>query len=310
MRPVLPWLAVILLAPSVSPRAQEQGVQFSTSSSLVVMSVRVTDRRGDHVGGLDASAFAVFEDGRRQTIGAFATEDTPVTVGLIVDSSISMWPIRDRVIAAAAAFAQASHPSDELFAIAFNEHHWPALPLSAPFTSDGRVLRDALAAAVQPRGRTGLFDAIAAGLQYADRGRHTRKILLVISDGGDNASTRTFEGTIASTQASNTVIYGVALVDPLNGDAKPDVLKRLARSTGGETLTPRTADELERALVHIARDIRHSYTLGYMPAGPADGRFHRLRVAVSSPEQRQLNVRTREGYRDGLARTGSANGSK
>ena len=276
--------------------------QFSTTTSLVVLNVRVTDRDGQHVGGLTASDFAVYEDGKPQTVSLFASEDAPVTVGLIIDSSVSMWAISDRLIAGAAAFAGASHPDNELFAVAFNDERWPALPARAPFTSDPDVLRDGLVRVLKPRGRTALFDAIRAGLDYADRGRHARKALVVLSDGGDNASDATFDDVIQKTQASNTVIYSVALVDPVERGAKPDVLRRLARSSGGEAITPGSVEEVQAALGRIAQDIRHAYTLGYVPAGASPGARHTLRVAASSKDRRDLRVKTREEYREASPR--------
>jgi Ca-activated chloride channel family protein len=293
----LPWI----VAGAVLAFTSATVAQFSATSNLVVMNVRVTDGDGEHVTGLTQASFAIYEDGRPQTISVFANEDAPVTVGLIVDSSVSMWAVSDRLVAGAAAFASASHPDNELFAIAFNDERWPALPVREPFTSDPSVFRAALAEVVKPRGRTALFDAIAAGLSYADRGHHPRKALVVLSDGGDNASTATFEDVIQKTQSSNTVIYGVLIIDPVERGAKPDVIRRLARSSGGEALSPRGIEEVQAALGRIADDIRRSYTLGYVPAGTSPGSRHTLRVAVSTPERRTLRVRTRSEYREAAA---------
>jgi Ca-activated chloride channel family protein len=154
---------------------------------------------------------------------------------------------------------------------------------------------------VKPRGRTALFDAIGAGLAYADRGRHPRKALVVLSDGGDNASTTAFEDVVMKTQSSNTVIYGVALVDPVEPGARPDVLRRLARSSGGEAISPKNIEDVHEALGRIAQDIRRSYMLGYVPAGSKPGARHALRVRASTPERRSLRVRTREEYREAAA---------
>jgi Ca-activated chloride channel family protein len=253
------------------------------------------------VRGLKERSFTVYEDGKPQTISLFADEDAPATVGLIIDSSVSMLPISDRVIAGATAFAAENHPDNDLFAIAFNEQRWPALDVRAPFTSDADVLRAGLRRVVQPRGRTALFDAIRAGLDYAERGRHPRKALVVLSDGGDNASLATFDDVVQKTQSLNTVIYGVALVDPVGEGARPEILRRLARSTGGEALSPKDIDDVQSALSRIAQDIRRSYTLGYVPEGARPGAHHTLRVAATGPDRRRLGVRTREEYREGAS---------
>jgi len=117
---------------------------FSTESDLVVVHATIKDRGGAYVTGLTRDAFAILEDGRPQNAQLFTGEDAPVTVGLLIDSSGSMQPNRERVIAAAAAFAKASHPNDELFALAFNDSVLAALPPTAPFTSDVAVLQEAL----------------------------------------------------------------------------------------------------------------------------------------------------------------------
>jgi Ca-activated chloride channel family protein len=270
---------------------------FSSQSDLVVVHATVKDRSGAYVTGLTRDAFAILEDGRPQTPQLFTSEDAPVTVGLLIDSSGSMQPIRERVISAAAAFAEASHPRDELFALGFNDRVNSALPPAAPFTGDAAVLREALTNTIRAQGRTALFDAIAAGLEYLSRSRHERRVLIVVSDGGDNASHTTFDEVVTRTQASNAVIYTVALIDPFETDADPGLLKRIAQATGGEAFAPREVEGIAKALQQIARNIRHSYTLGYTSTNTArDGAFRKIRVIVQPPDRRRLVVRTRSGY--------------
>ena len=268
---------------------------FSSAVDAVTLNVRVT-RDGAYVGGLAASAFTVLEDGTPQTITLFASQDTPATVGVIVDSSISVYAMRDTLVEGASALAASANPGDEFFGIAFNEESWPVLPVRQPFTSDVNVLRDALNVGIRPRGRTGLYDAIAAGLRYAARGSLSRRVLVVVSDGGDNASHATLAQVIAATRASDVVLYAVALIDPIDDEARPDVLKHLAAQSGGESFVARNATEVRAAIERIARDIRHTYTLGYVPPNAADGAFHRLRVVVASPDRRRVVVSTRDGY--------------
>jgi VWFA-related protein len=280
--------------------AQDRPV-FSTGSDLVVVHATIKDGSGAYVTGLTRDAFAILEDGRPQNAQLFTSEDAPVTVGLLIDSSGSMQPNRDRVIAAATAFAEASHPSDELFAVAFNDRVSAALPPTAPFTSDVVVLQDALTNTIRAYGRTALFDAIAAGLDYLARGHHERRVLVIVSDGGDNASHTTFAEVVTKTQASNAVIYTVALVDPVERDTNPGLLRRIAQANGGEAFAPRNVDDITEVLRHIARDIRHTYTLGYVSTNSArDGAFRQIRLIVQSPDRRRLVVRTRSGYLAGL----------
>ena len=281
-----------------TPAAGQDRPVFSSEADLVVLHVNVKDRKGAYVAGLKQEAFSILEDGRAQTIQFFTREDAPVTVGLLIDSSGSMQPNRERVIAAATAFAAASHPQDELFALAFNETVTAALPSAQPFTGEVRVLRDALTRTIDGRGRTGLFDALSAGLDYLARGRHERRVLVVVSDGGDNASRATFEEILTKTQTSNAVVYTVAIVDPVERDTNPKLLRRIAQASGGEAFEPKGVGDITEVLRHIAADIRHTYTIGYVSTNTTrDGAFRRLRVTVAVPASRQrVVVRTRGGY--------------
>jgi VWFA-related protein len=291
---------MLILLPLSEAVGQERPV-FSTESDLVVVHATIKDRDGAYVTGLTRDAFAILEDGRPQNPQLFTSEDAPVTVGLLIDSSGSMQPNRDRVIAAAAAFAESSHPSDEVFALAFNDSVRAALPPTAPFTNDVAVLQDALTKTIRANGRTALFDAITAGLDYLGRGRHERRVLVIVSDGGDNASQTTFEDVVTKTQASNAVIYTVALVDPVERDTNPGLLRRIAGANGGEAFAPRSPDDITEVLRQIAQDIRHTYTLGYVSTNNSrDGAFRHIRLIVQSPDRRRLVVRTRSGYLAGL----------
>jgi VWFA-related protein len=259
--------------------------------------VTVKDDRGAYVTGLPREAFAVVEEGKPQTVGFFADTDTPVTVGLLIDSSGSMHGNRDLVIAAATSFVDASHPQDEMFALGFNEYVVSALPPAAPFTSDSGALREAMYRSIGANGRTALYDAISGGLDYLGRGTRERKVLVVLSDGGDNASRATLQQVRIKAQSSNAVIYTIALVDPLSRDANPKLLREIAEVSGGEAFRPRDASRIPGVLQQIARDIRHAYTIGYVPTNAErDGTFHHLRVVVTSPDSRRLHVRSRGGY--------------
>jgi VWFA-related protein len=269
---------------------------FSAQSELVVLQVMVEDRNHEYVTNLSAEAFSVREDGVPQMIEFFNRLDAPVTVGLLIDGSGSMASARRSVAAAAGAFVATSHPEDEVFALTFNEYVHPALPETEPFTSDGATLRAALLDAVFARGRTALHDAIVHGLHYVTRGMHERRVLVAISDGGDNASTVAFDEVLRQTQISNTVIYTIALVDPLDRDANPGHLRRLAEASGGEAFEPHDIADIPSILQHIARDIRNMYTIGYVPSRRLGAGLRRIQVTVEAPSHAALRVRTREGY--------------
>jgi Ca-activated chloride channel family protein len=284
-------------APPGSPvSAQEAPPVFSAQSELVVLQVMVEDRRHSYVTDLTADAFTVREDGAPQMIAFFNQLDAPVDVGVIVDGSGSMQPVRDLVAAAADGFVRASNPEDEMFALAFNDTVHPLLPERAPFTNSGGTLRAALAGAITSRGRTALYDAIVAGLRYADGGMYERKALVVISDGGDNASMSTLDDVLDAVRLSNAVIDAITIVDPVDPDAHPGRLKRLAEASGGEAFQVQAADELPSVMQHIARDIRRMYTIGYLPSRVGGSGFRRIRVDVQASGHGGLHVRTRDGY--------------
>ncbi len=288
---MLPLLFVSLFAQDPQGRAT-----FSSRSELVVIRVSVVDRRAGFVSGLQRDAFVVHEDGRPQPIQFFESEDTPVTVGLVIDCSGSMLARRTSVIAAGMAFADSSHPADELFTLNFNEHVWPGLEPGHRFTSDRNELRRALDRSTA-RGQTALFDAIAMGLQQLDEGHRTRKVLVVVSDGGDNASHTRFDAVLDAALRRDVVIYTIGIYDPDDRDAKPGLLRQLADATGGEAFFPLANAQVTPVLERIAHDIRSGYTVGYLPpAGAAASSRHTIRVDVRSPDGRKLAVRARSSY--------------
>jgi Ca-activated chloride channel family protein len=283
--------AALLPAPIVQGRPQ-----FSVASELVVLNVSVTDRRGSYLSALPPESFRVFDEGQPQEIKAFTHEDAPATIGLVIDDSESMRPSLERVIAAARAFAERGNPQDELFAVVFNEYVRAALPASEPFTNDSQVLRTALENGLHARGRTALFDALGAALDYGERGSHQRRVLVVLSDGGDNASATTRNEALARIQTSNTVIYTVAIVGGDDRESDRKLLKKLSEATGGQSFEPDDREEIGEALDTIATDIRGSYTLGFSPSASGAPGFHRIKVTVDPPDHRKVTVRTRAGY--------------
>lgn len=271
---------------------------FSSKSEAVLVHVTVRDGKSRLVPHLPRDAFSVFENNQPQTVTYFDDEDRPATVGLVVDSSGSMQRKRDDVIAAGLAFAKSSHPKDEMFTINFNEEVWNGLPASVPFTTDFEELRRALLRS-GARGQTALFDAVKAALAHLDSGHDEKKVLIVVSDGGDNASKSTFAEVLDMALRMDAIIYTLGVYDEYASDAKPDLLKKLAASTGGAAFFPDTPSDATQILERIAAEIRSGYTLGYSP--PPGGGYRAIRVEVHPPDRRKLSVRARSGYVAGAA---------
>ena len=298
---------------TATPSGQEPEPKptFSTESEVVVLHVAVKDRKGGYVGGLGQESFRVLEDRRPQEISFFNSQDAPVTVGLLIDSSGSMAPNRNLVIAASMAFTKAMNPQDEFFVMGFNEQIHAPLPREKPFTNSEPALRVALVQAIKARGQTAIYNAVNAGLDYVQKGGFERQVLIVVSDGGDNASAVTRAQVLANAQASNAVIYTIALVDPMDPEAVPGFLRQLSESTGGVAFRPKNADEIEEILQRVAQDIRNMYTIGYVPAEASASSkarkdaLRRVAVDVRLPTGQKLAVRTRRAYLSGMEETPS-----
>jgi len=291
-------LAAVLSLCSLFAALEAQNARsptFTSHSDLVVLRIGVFDRRRGPVSGLTKDDFIVYEDGRPQPISFFSHEDLPVTVGLVIDNSGSMGPKRDRVVTAALAFVRSSRPDDEVFIVNFNEKVWDPLPADAPFTSNLTVLRSTLIR-IGARGKTALFDGISHALDYLERGHHDQKVLVVLSDGGDNASLTTFDQLKAKATKSNAIIYAVGLFEKNDPDANPRVLKRLAGISGGDAFIPDSLQDVVSILERIATEIRTAYIVGYVPTNTSSDRlFRRLRVSVQR-HGGNIHVRHREGY--------------
>ncbi|MBI3047820.1 MAG: VWA domain-containing protein [Acidobacteria bacterium] len=265
-------------------------------TDLVVLHAAVLDKRSRFVPGLPESRFTVLEDGVPQTIRLFSNEDRPAAIGLVVDNSGSMHRKREDVVLAALAFARASNPLDEYFVVHFNDDVWMGLPEGMFFADGPGMLAKALARA-RAHGRTALYDAIDRGLEHLRQARNPHGVLVVLSDGGDNASAMSFEQLLQRVQQTDVVIYTIGLFDEYARDRNPRVLKALAAATGGEAFLSGGIEGAATVLQRIARDIRSIYLIGYESTNAArDGKYRRVRVNVRSARGDPLRVRTRGGY--------------
>jgi len=296
-------LPVVLLVAYAQPRAplasdpQDEGsLRFSVDVELVVLQAVVRDRQGHHVSGLRQQNFQVLEDGVRQDIRLFRHEDVPVTLGLVVDHSGSMKSKLAEVIAAARSFVETSNREDEIFVVNFNEYVTLGLPSAIRFTNSSDELERALWKA-PATGQTALYDAIATALEQSRAGSRDKKVLIVVSDGGDNASKNTLAQVVKLAQQSNAVIYTIGVFHPEDPDRNPGVLKRLAKASGGVAYFTGHLDEIVAIGGAIARDIRNHYTIGYFSTNTArNGSYRAIRVGASAMDQGKLFVRTRAGY--------------
>ncbi len=278
-----------------TPPPGEPGFTLYTASQLVVLNVGVQDNHGTNIKGLTAKDFKILEDGHAQSIKQFAAEDRPVTLGIVVDASGSMRAKQPEVVTAALAFVRASNPSDETFVVNFNDRAFKGLPPNVPFSNNPQQLRSALLGPTA-EGRTALYDALTLAADHLAKGKWENKVLLLISDGGDNSSSHTFAETAHALEVSGATVYTIALFDPDEHEHNLGVLHRLSKMSGGEAFEPMEISEIEPLCLRIAADIRASYTLAYTPPQPDQHTTPRkIKVAVTALTGK-LAVRTRTSY--------------
>jgi Ca-activated chloride channel family protein len=286
---VLPLIpAVLLLLQAV----------ISAHVELVTIPVTVTDAGGHQVSGLSREDFRLFQDGRPQAIAVFHHGDIPVTLGLVVDRSQSMRPKASALLSAVTALLQPTRPDDELFAVGFNDRVMFPLGKGRPFVHDADAVASALSA-IPTEGRTALYDGVAAALLHLELGHSEKKALVLVSDGGDNASRETSSHLLTLARRSQVVIYAIGLLgaSPAEEEENPALIERLCRETGGLAYFPRSIDAVLAASTHIARDLREQYLLGFAPDPRSDVRaFRRIEVKVAGAGHDRLHVRARSGY--------------
>ena len=294
----LPCILVIVLAlgwplPAQAPDESK----ISMNVKRVVLYATVREGKARFVGDLQKENFEIQEDGVKQEIISFSRDDVPVALGILVDNSQSMFNKYIEVLAAAKAFVRASNPNDEMFVLHFNEKLSYGLPPELPFTGDQKLLEGALDQ-LRLNGQTALYDGILESLNHLKKSNLTKKALVVISDGGDNKSLHKDIDVIREADLSGALFYAVGIYDPMDGDANPSVLRKLAEDTGGEAYFPKEVRDIRVLCETIARDLRSQYMLSYAPPdkGKRDDNYRKIRVRVKDPKGRKLIVRTRTGY--------------
>lgn len=278
------------------PPADSDDFKVSSEVEVVLLDVSVKGPNGGFVSGLTKENFEIWDEKEQQDITIFAAQDVPVTVGLVVDNSGSVRPKKPEIVTAALTFVTESNPKDEMFVVNFNDRVFMGLPSEVPFTGDPRLLREALL--TNPaQGRTSLNDAIKSALEHIELGRLDKKTLVVVSDGGDNASQLLEDELISRIEHSLATIYTVGIYNPEDKDKNPGFLKKIARISGGEYYRPENTSHLVGVCQQIAKDIRNRYTIGFSPkTSSPDGKKRRLRIVARNDEGRQLEVRTRTHY--------------
>jgi VWFA-related protein len=292
----------VLASTQEKDRNKEDNFVISVDASEVVLHTLIEDPHGVPVSGIRKEDVQLLEDKQKQTIHYFRQEDVPVTAGIIVDHSGSMRSQMKDVISAAQTFARASNARDKMFVINFNEHVAYGLPDNLQFTDSPAILKTAIDG-FPTTGRTAIYDAVLEGIRRVNLGGHQEKILVVISDGSDDASKHRLGEVMEAAEKSEAIIYCIGLFSANGEKPNPDFLRQLARKTGGEAFFPKESQQVIETCERIAKDIRAQYTIGYVPTNlKADEGYRKVEVSAHAPGHGKLVVRTRTGYYAG-ART-------
>ena len=261
----------------------------------VMLHATVVDEKQRLVTTLDRNAFTVFEDGKPQNIISFHHIDIPVAMGIVIDNSGSMREKRNKVNQAALNLVRSSNPQDEVFVVNFNDEQY----LDQDFTNDLRKLKEALEK-IDARGGTAMYDAVVASADHLKQNaRLEKKVIFVVTDGEDNASSETLEQAVKQLQQENgPSIYAIGILgDEEHPKRAKKALQILAERTGGIAFFPKTLDEVDAISKTIANDIRNQYAIGYKPANPKmAGGFRQIRVEAKAKGHGKLIVRTKSGY--------------
>jgi Ca-activated chloride channel family protein len=275
----------------------------------VSLNASVFDQTGRSIQTLDKDAFHVYEDGVPQTIASFRHEDLPVSLGILIDSSGSMYDKRTAVDEASLDLVKLSNPQDEAFLVDFS---WEAF-IDQDFTSDITKLQQGLSY-IKSSGGTAIYDALVASADYLTKNaKHPKQVLLVVTDGEDNASSATLDQAIRRIQdLDGPVVYCIGLLfgdDSSKADSRhaKRVLETLSEETGGQAYFPKSVKEVDAIAKEVANDIRTQYTIAYRSTkSPELGGYRTVHVEAREKGFGKLTVRTRTGYYPHVADTASA----
>jgi Ca-activated chloride channel family protein len=261
----------------------------------VVLHAIVVDPQNHLISDLNRDAFNVFENGKQQRMTSFRHENVPLALGILIDNSGSMRPKRQKVNEAALNLVRSSNVQDEVFVVNFGEEYY----LDQDFTGDVAKLKAALDM-VQSSGSTALYDAIVASAAHIRRdARIQKRVLLVVTDGRDNASQESLDETLQQLQqADGPVVYVIAFVDETKGASSTiRALQAISFNTGGTAYFPKDLGQVDAITKSIGYDIRDQYVIGYKSSNPMAGHaYHAIEVQANDGDRHKLRVRTRTGY--------------
>ena len=287
-------------APNPAESAVDRRNAIRVDKQLVLVPVAVTTPNGTYVTGLDKDMFRIYENGVEQTIESFTSEDAPMSVGVVFDTSGSMGAKLQRSRQAVAEFMKSANPQDEFLLVQFNDE----AELTVPFTANTEDLQNRLMF-VQSKGRTALLDGVYMAMNAMKKAHNPRKAILIISDGGDNSSRYTQSEVRNSVREADVQIYAIGIFESLSARGRtpeeadgPDLLHDLTEQTGGRAFEVDNIAEMPDVAAKIGLELRNQYVIGYSPKNQErDGKFRRIQVKlVKTSGLGQITPRWRTGY--------------
>ena len=297
-------------AVNITPRSRAKGdtaesivdrrADIRIDTTLVLIPVSVTDPVSRFVTGLDKENFKIYEDKVEQEIAQFSSEDAPLSVGIVFDTSGSMGSKLQKSRQAVAQFLKTANPEDEFFLIQFNDR--PEMVVG--FTADTEEIQNRLTV-VQSKGRTALLDGVYMAMNQMKQAHRPRKAILIISDGGDNSSRYTESEVKNAVREADVQIYAIGIFEPVGARSRtpeelngPGLLSEIAEQTGGRHFAVENLAELPDVAAKIGIELRDQYVLGYSPKNVArDGKYRRVQVKlVKTTGLPPLKAMFRTGY--------------
>ncbi len=273
-------------ASTASPLRERRPVDIRVDKTLVLINVTVTDPLNRFVTGLEKEHFRLYEEKVEQEITQFSSEDAPISIGLVFDTSGSMGAKLQKSRQAAAEFFKTANPADEFFLVQFNDRP----ELVVPFTTDTDKIQSALTF-TQSKGRTALLDGVYLAMNEMKKARNPRKALLIISDGGDNSSRYTETEIKNRVREADVQMFSIGIFESISGRGRtpeeaagPGLLNELAEQTGGREYAIENVAELPDIAAKIGIELRNEYILGYTPKNrERDGKYRKVQVKLNQP---------------------------
>jgi Ca-activated chloride channel homolog len=256
-------------------------------ATVVLIPVTVTDPLNRFVTGLEREHFRLFEDKIEQKVTHFSSEDAPVSVGIVFDTSGSMGAKLQKSRQAVAQLMKTANPEDEFFLVQFNDRP----ELTVGFTRQSEEIQNRLTF-VQSRGRTALLDSVYLAINEMKKAHNARKALCVISDGGDNSSRYTESEIRNLVREADVQIYAMGIFEPASARGRtaeemagPSLLSEMAEQTGGRHFPVDNLNELPDVAAKIGIELHNQYVLGYAPSNrEKDGKYRHVQVKLVQPK--------------------------